>query len=272
MSTTLINHLLQSYGYIAVFLFVGLESMGVPLPGETMLIAAAVYAGSTHHLNIAVVGLVAAAAAVAGDNAGFWLGKHGGARLVRRYGRWVRLDARKLKVGRYLFDRHGGKIVFFGRFTVVLRTYAAFLAGLNGMRRSRFFAANAAAAVLWSAGWASGAYALGSAATRVGSTLTAAGLGAVAVLAVALTVAMKRSMRRLEQRADALSPADELATAGPGIRLGRAGEAGRCHGPRRRERRACAAGPRLPDRRPGRRRGRGDRAGAGRGRSRPRPR
>ena len=127
--TTLINHLLQSYGYLAVLLFVGLESMGIPLPGETMLIGAAVYAGSTHNLNIALIGLVAAAATIAGDNAGFWLGQHAGTRLVRRYGRWVRLDSRKLKVGRYLFDRHGGKVVFVGRFIVVLRTYAAFSPG-----------------------------------------------------------------------------------------------------------------------------------------------
>jgi membrane protein DedA with SNARE-associated domain len=206
MSTALISHLLQSYGYIAVLLFVGLESMGIPLPGETMLIAAATYAGSTHNLNVALVGLIAAAGAVTGDNVGFWLGKHGGTRLVRRYGRWVRLDSRKLKVGRYLFDRHGGKVVFFGRFTVVLRTYAAFFAGLNGMRRSRFLVANAAAAVLWSTGWAFGAYALGGAATRLGSTLTLIGLGAVAMLAAALAITMKRSMRRLEQRAEVAYP------------------------------------------------------------------
>lgn len=215
MISSLINHLLHSYGYIAVLLFVGLESMGIPLPGETMLITAAVYAGSTHHLNIALVALVAAAAAVAGDNAGFWLGQRGGTSLVRRYGRWVGLDAKKLKVGRYLFDRHGGKIVFFGRFIIALRTYAAFFAGLNGMRRSRFLVANSTAAVLWSACWASGAYALGSAATRVGSTLTAIGLGAVAVLAVVMAVAMKRSMRRLEQRAEAAYPDPQATDQAP---------------------------------------------------------
>jgi membrane protein DedA with SNARE-associated domain len=78
MSMALINHLLQSYGYLAVFVFVGLESVGFPVPGETTLIAAAVYAGSTHHLNIAVVAAIAATAAVLGDNGGYWLGKHGG--------------------------------------------------------------------------------------------------------------------------------------------------------------------------------------------------
>jgi membrane protein DedA with SNARE-associated domain len=206
MSMALISHLLQSYGYLAVFLFVGLESVGLPLPGETTLIAAALFAGSTHHLNIVAVAAVAAVAAIAGDNGGYWLGKHGGARLVRRYGRWVGLDAGTLKVGRYLFDRHGGTVVFAGRFVTVLRTSAAFFAGLTGMRRSRFIVANAAGALLWSAGWAAGAYFLGSAATRFGSVITVIGLAATVVLTAALTIAMRRSMGRLRQRAEKAYP------------------------------------------------------------------
>lgn len=221
MSMTLINHLLQSYGYFAVFLFVALESAGVPLPGESALIAAALYAGATHRLDIGLVALVAAVAAIAGDNGGYWLGQHGGTRLVRRYGHWVRLDARKLKVGRYLFARHGGKVVFFGRFITVLRTYAAFFAGLNGMRRSRFLVANAAAGVLWAAAVSFGAYALGSAATQVGTALAIAGLAAAGVLIVVGVLVMKRVVRRLEERAEAafpdppqIDPARERATAG----------------------------------------------------------
>ena len=196
MSMTLINHLLQSYGYLAVFLFVALESTGVPLPGETALIAAALYAGSAHRLNIGLIALVAAIAAIAGDNGGYWLGQHGGTRLVRRYGHWVRLDARKLKIGRYLFARHGGKVVFFGRFITVLRTYVAFFAGLNGMRRSRFLVANAAAAVLWAAAVSFGAYALGNAATQVGTALTIAGLAVAGALLIAGALFKRKVMRR----------------------------------------------------------------------------
>ena len=129
----LITHFLHAYGYLAVFLFVALESVGSPLPGETVVIAAALYAGSTHRLNIGLIALVAAIAAIAGDNGGYWLGQHAGSRLVRRYGHWVRLDARKLKVGRYLFARHGGAIVFLGRLITSLRPYAAFFAGLNAI-------------------------------------------------------------------------------------------------------------------------------------------
>lgn len=206
MSLSLINHLLQSYGYFAVFVFIALESLGVPLPGESTLIAASVYAGSTHHLNIGVVFLVAATAAILGDNGGYWLGRAGGQRLVDRYGRLVRLDATKLKIGRYLFARHGGKVVFFGRFVSVLRTYAAFLAGMNTMRWSRFTAFNAAGGVVWSAVFAFGAFGLGAAATGIGQTITLVGIAVSGVLAVATVVLARHWMRRLEQRAQAAYP------------------------------------------------------------------
>src|SRR5215471_15462917 len=140
----MIAHLVQSYGYYAVFALIALESLGIPLPGESALIAAALYAGTTHHLNLAALAAVAASAAVIGDNAGYWIGKTGGRRLAERYGHYVRLNRARLKAGRYLFARHGVKVVFFGRFVVVLRTYAAFLSGLSRMRWSRFMVANAA--------------------------------------------------------------------------------------------------------------------------------
>jgi membrane protein DedA with SNARE-associated domain len=202
----LITHFLQSYGYLAVFLFVALESLGSPLPGETVVIAAALYAGSTHRLNIGLIALVAAVGAIAGDNGGYWLGQYGGSRLVRRYGHWVRLDARKLNVGRYLFLRHGGKIVFLGRLLTSLRPYAAFFAGLNAMRRSRFLAVNAATAVAWATACSFGAYALGSEAVRVGSALTIGGLAVAGLLTVGLTLVMYWTMHRFEERAAAAFP------------------------------------------------------------------
>ncbi len=119
--------MVHSYGYFALFLLVALESVGIPLPGETALITAALYAGSTGNLNIAAVAVIAAAAAVLGDNVGYWLGKVGGQRFVARHGHRVGLDAAKLKVGRYLFERHGVPVVLFGRFVSLLRTFAAVL-------------------------------------------------------------------------------------------------------------------------------------------------
>ena len=183
------------------------------------MIAAVLYAGSTHRLNIGLIALVAAVAAIAGDNGGYWLGQYGGSRLVRRYGRWVRLDARKLNVGRYLFVRHGGKIVFLGRLITSLRPYAAFFAGLNSMRRARFLAVDAAAAVAWAAACSFGAYALGSEAIRVGSALKIGGLVVAGLLIIGLTLAMYWTMHRFEERAAAAFPDPPLFHAASGARL-----------------------------------------------------
>src|SRR5579884_4230269 len=142
-ATHTLDRLLHDYGYAAVGLFVMIESLGVPFPGETMVITAALYAGLTHHLAAWLNWVTAAAGAIVGDNLGFGIGHWGGFRLLRRYGSKVRLNEAKLKVGKLVFERHGGKVVFFGRFVSILRTYAAFLAGTNRMGWPRFLAFNA---------------------------------------------------------------------------------------------------------------------------------
>src|SRR6266699_1483436 len=137
LATSDLLRLLTTYGYLAVLVFVGIESIGIPFPGETMLLIAAIYAGTTHHLFIPLLIAAAASGAILGDNLGFWVGREGGYRLLRRYGRYVRLEERRLKPGQYLFLKHGGKVVFFGCFVAVLRAWAAFLAGTNRMRWPR---------------------------------------------------------------------------------------------------------------------------------------
>ena len=107
--------------------------MGIPFPGETMLLVAAISAGTIHHLSLLLVIVAAASGAIVGDNLGYWIGRQGGSRLLRRYGRSLQLAERKLKLGQYLFRKHGGKVVFLGRFIAVLRAWAAFLAGTNRM-------------------------------------------------------------------------------------------------------------------------------------------
>ena len=143
IATSDLMHLLATYGYWAVLVFVAIESTGIPFPGETMLLVAAIYAGTTHQLSLPLVIAAAATGAILGDNLGFWIGREGGYRLLRRYGRSIRLEERRLKLGQYLFMRHGGKVVFFGRFVAVLRAWAAFLAGTNRMRWPRFLFFNA---------------------------------------------------------------------------------------------------------------------------------
>src|SRR4051794_31301651 len=109
ISSSDIQHLLIAYGYWAVFLIIALESMGVPLPGEMTLMAASIYPGRPHHLHIQLVVAAVIASAIAGDNVGYLIGKKGGFHLLRRYGKYVRLDERKLRLGECLFARHGGK-------------------------------------------------------------------------------------------------------------------------------------------------------------------
>jgi membrane protein DedA with SNARE-associated domain len=104
----------------------GLKSLGVPSPGQAMVITAALYASLTLRLDVWLVWAAAAAGAIIGDNIGYTIGYSGGYRVLRRDGSKVHIDETKLKVGRLMFDRHGGKLVFFGRFVSVLGTYAAF--------------------------------------------------------------------------------------------------------------------------------------------------
>jgi membrane protein DedA with SNARE-associated domain len=154
-----------------LFAFVALESLGIPLPGETTLIAAAVYAGTTHHLNIGIVFLVAAIAATVGDNAGYWVGS---ARRQRRLLRAIREGAAHLR---------------------------GVLRGLTSMRWPRFTMFNAAGGVAWAVLFAFGAFGLGAAATGVGQAITLVGLAVSGVLTVAAIFLARRWMRQLEQRA-----------------------------------------------------------------------
>jgi len=200
--TATIAQLVQTYGYWAVFLAVGLESLGVPMPGETTLIAAALFAGATHRLSLVYLVIVASVAAIAGDNRGYLIGRGGGYRLLRRYGHRVHVDEAKLKVGRYLFDRHGGSVVFVGRFVTVLRTYAAFLAGTNMMSWRRFLIYNATGGILWAATVGTGAYLLGAAAHQVGTVVAITGGVLLVVVVVVLIFYMRRHMKRLERKAE----------------------------------------------------------------------
>jgi membrane protein YqaA with SNARE-associated domain len=130
-----------------VALIVGLESMGLPLPGETVLVLATIYAATDPSVNVWLVITAAAVGSIIGDNVGYWLGKKYGYALLRRYGRHIGMSDARIKIGQYLFLRHGGKVVFFGRFVALLRILAAVLAGVNRMPWRGFLLANAGGAV-----------------------------------------------------------------------------------------------------------------------------
>ena len=205
--------LIAAYGYWLVGGMIALESMGLPLPGETTLIAASLYAGSTHRLSIVFVVLAGMAGAVIGDNIGYWIGRRAGFPLLLRYGARVGLDERRLKLGQYLFLRHGGKVVFFGRFVALLRALAALLAGANRMEWRRFLGWNAAAAVVWVGGYGLAAFLLGG---RIRALLGPVGLGALALALLAGAfgyVALRRREAEWQEAAERAFPGPLAAPA-----------------------------------------------------------
>jgi len=145
-----ISGLIASYGYVVLFFLIGLESLGVPLPGEAALVTAAAFA-ALGRLSIYAVVATAVAAAIIGDNGGYWIGRAGGAALVGRYGRFTHLNPSHLDRARHFFARHGPKTVFIGRFIALLRTWAAMLAGAARMPYGTFMLYNALGAVCWAA-------------------------------------------------------------------------------------------------------------------------
>ena len=200
-----IGHLIEAYGYLALFGLVAAESLGVPLPGETALITAGIYAGH-HRLSPWLIFVVAAAAAIIGDNIGYWVGDKGGYRLARRYGPKVHFDEQKLKIARYLFDRQGAKVVFFGRFVSVLRTYAAFLAGTSKMRWRKFLPANAAGGIIWAGIYTLAAYLAGNALQQASGIIDWILIAAAVAAIVAVLVWARRETGRLAARAEAAYP------------------------------------------------------------------
>ncbi len=196
------DHLLGEYGYSVVFVGIGLEAMGVPAPGESLIISAAVFAAATGRLEIGGVIAAAAAGAIMGDNAGYLIGRWAGFPLLRRYGKHVGLNDRRLTLGRYLFQTQGGKVVFVGRFIAILRTFVALLAGANHMHWRTFLLWNAVGGVVWSVLYGTGAYLLGNLMSRVTGPLAIAAASIAAIVIVIAVVLLRRNETRLEEKAE----------------------------------------------------------------------
>jgi membrane protein DedA with SNARE-associated domain len=180
-------------GYPMLALLVGLESMGIPLPGETALIAAAVLAASGH-LDIVPVIAIAAAAAIVGDNCGYVIGRLGGRRLLERPGPFAGARRQALERGDRLFTRHGGKAVFFGRWISLLRIWAAWLAGATRMSWPRFLAFNAAGGICWAVSVGLLSYFVGAAAAELFGRI-----GVAVALAIAIGAAIGYSVVRVRR-------------------------------------------------------------------------
>ena len=204
--------LIATYGALLVGVVIMFESMGLPLPGESTLIAASIYAATTGRLSIAAVIAAGMLGAVVGDNLGYWIGRKAGFPLLVRYGPRVGIGPGRIKLAQYLFLRHGGKVVFFGRFIAVLRTLAALLAGATQMEWRRFLAWNIAAGIVWVGGYGMAAYLLG---TQIHKLLGPAGLVGLAVGAAGLVF----GFILLRRREAGLMAAAEQAFPGPLIPL-----------------------------------------------------
>lgn len=187
---------LQAMGYPGIAAIVGLESMGLPLPGETTLLAAS-YLAATGHLSLPLVIGSAALGAIVGDSIGYAVGRNGGRRFLERHGRWLGVSKEKLAKADHYFARHGAKTVFFGRFIALLRILAGPLAGASKMPYRRFLAANVAGALTWATTMGTLAFFFGK---PVAAVLSSMGLWALVAIAVFLLV--RFALRRWQKVRD----------------------------------------------------------------------
>ncbi|HTO41303.1 MAG TPA: DedA family protein [Rhizomicrobium sp.] len=206
---------ISTYGYGLIFLLNLVESFGIPVPGETALVASAIYAGTTFKLNIYLLVIATIAGTVAGDVIGFMLGRGVGFWFLVHHGRRVGLNERRIKLGQYLFLRYGTAMVVFVRFLPVLRGLIAFLAGANQMSWRRFLTAAVTSSIAWASLFGFGPYFLGKAASHLTRPLWLT-LIAIAVVLVGFAVFyLHRNEARLEDEAEKALPGPVGPLRGP---------------------------------------------------------
>jgi membrane protein DedA with SNARE-associated domain len=195
--------LVSDYGLFILFLLIAMESAGIPLPGETALVAAGVLAS---HGDMSIVGVisVAAVAAIIGDNIGYWIGRLGGRKLLQKWSLVDRHASRVLPWSERFFERHGGKTIFLARFIAVLRVTAAWLAGISKMHWWQFFFWNAAGGIAWAVAVGLVAYYAGQAAgAAIGRYGLIAGVAVTALLVAGAFVFRFVRRRMLEAESEA---------------------------------------------------------------------
>jgi len=203
-----IAEILSAWGYAAVFGVIALESAGLPLPGETILIGAAVYAAQSGGLSLPLLVAAGAGGAAAGGLAGYAAGRVFGVALFRRYGARIGLGPRRLKLARYLFSRFGGWLVFFARFVTILRVFGAPLAGAHQYAVAPFLVFNSAGALVWATCVGALGYFLPAAAERAQGRFGVAAFLALIAAALWLRRFYRRNEARLAKDADAAFPGD----------------------------------------------------------------
>jgi membrane protein DedA with SNARE-associated domain len=206
---------LEQYGLWAILLLVFLEDFGIPVPGETVLIAGAIFAGSGR-LNVVAVAVVGFAAAVFGDNIGYAIGRFGGRVLAERWGRYVFLTPERLDAAEAFFSRHGAKIIVIARFIEGLRQANGIIAGIAQMHWLKFFVFNALGAALWVGTWVCAGYFAGHHITTIYHYITTyslyAGIAAVVLIAAWVVYRVRKHRRSRAAAAAAEAEAEAIAT------------------------------------------------------------
>ncbi|AEV81503.1 alkaline phosphatase [Actinoplanes sp. SE50] len=203
--------ILDRWGYLALAGVIGVESFGVPAPGQTIMVAAAIYAGAGR-MNIYVVALICFVAAVLGDNIGYWIGLRGGRAVVNRFGRYIFVTPERLEKAEQFFARRGNRIIVVARFIDGLRQLNGVIAGITRMPWRTFLLYNAIGAALWVGWWTTVSYLLGQNLVTIIDQAHRYKWPAIAlvVLAVATYVALHvRHIRRRRARAAAAQPPGE---------------------------------------------------------------
>jgi len=190
-----LTDLFARYGYFVVFFGILLENAGIPVPGETILLAGAALA-RFGHLHLPYVVIIAVVGAILGDNIGFYIGRRGGRLLLERRGRLFGLTPKRLAQFDAFFQRHGAKTVFIARFVTGLRVVGAILAGASHMQWGRFLFFNAAGAVAWAVTFGTVGYLLGYSWETIERWIGHLGLALLLVIAAAALVMFVRSRRR----------------------------------------------------------------------------
>lgn len=219
----ILDQVLTVAGYPAVTLFIMIESMGIPFPGETMLLLASFYASTTHHLQLPLIIFWATLGAVLGDNLGYLIGRTGGRSFVQRFGHYFFVKPHHLAHAERFFEKHGGKTVFLGRFTAILRTWSAFLAGVHHMPWRVFLFYNASGGILWAIlygllGFYAGHFFHNNFARveQLANTLGWATAGLIVIVVIALVLLVRwRSQRCLRQSATTSDNQEKLQSSWP---------------------------------------------------------
>lgn len=207
-----IDQWLEAIPPVSVYLIVGLvimiESLGIPLPGEIVLVSAALLASQHHELSPLWIAVVASAGAIIGDSIGYMIGRKGGARLFAWAGRKFpkHFGPKHIEKARGIFQKRGMWAVFFGRFIAFLRILAGPLAGSLHMPYPKFLIANALGGIVWAGGTATAVYYLGIVAEKWLSRFSYVGLGAAVVAGVIISLVVKKRMTHHEEESELLEP------------------------------------------------------------------